>query len=211
MSATHINSRTGDRAGFATVVGGGVLLAAFTIDAATGVFGIGSLSSRSDFFAAYTVLGLGAILLAVGLAGTAVTYRRRFGTVTLAGLVSGATGALVVALGATLNVTAASPAEATTGGAVVFGGIALSALAALMTGGALWRIDVTRPAAGLLVAAFVGFVFALGVGEAITAVTGFQLAWSVCGILLGLGWVLFGNYVRARVDAEPTDRLTPVA
>lgn len=211
MSATHINSRTGDRAGFATVLGGGVLLAAFTVDAATGVFGLGSLSSRSDFFAAYTILGLGAVLLAAGLTGTAVAYRRRFGTVPLAGLVSGATGALVVAVGATLNVTAADPAAATTGGAVVFGGIALSALAALMTGSALWRIDVTRPAAGLLVAAFVGFVLALGLGEAITAVAGFQLAWSVCGVLLSLGWLLFGNHVRSRVDADAAERVAPVA
>lgn len=210
MTSTHVNTRTGDRAGFTTVVGGALLLTVFAVNAIADVVGVGVISGRGDYFAAYTILSLGALLLAAGLSGTAMVYRRRFGTMTLAGLVSGAAGALVMCIGAMLNFTAATPSEATTGGAVIFGGIALSAFAAFLTGSTLWRIDVTRSSAGVLVAAFFGFLLALLVGELITSVAGIQLAWSVCGILLSFGWLLFGNFVHSSIDTDKTERVAQV-
>lgn len=199
-------ARPGDRAGLLTLGGAALLVAAFLLDALTGAF---PLSVHADGTAptAYVLLALGTSVLAPGLAGTAMTYRRRFGPLTHLGLVTGAVGFLLMTVGAALNFTpSASAVEATTGSAVVFGGIALSALAALVTGFALWRIDVTRRSAAVLLTAFAGFVAVLVVGESVATLAGFDLGWSVFGVLLAAGWASLGNYVRTRSDAVHVDR-----
>ena len=199
---THESDRPGDRAGLATLGGAALLVAAFLVDALTGALGVAGVHGRSAYPTVYVMLALGTGLLAPGLATTAMTYRRRFGTFPFVGLVSGVVGFVLMSVGAALNLTANSAViSPTADGALVFSGIALSAFAALVTGLSLWNIDVAPSAAGVLVAAFVGFVAALLVGESVAAVAGFDLAWSVVGLLLATGWALFGNYVRTHVDA----------
>lgn len=208
ISTTHESTRPGVRAGFATLGGGALLVGAFLVDALTGALGVTGVHGRSAYPAVYVMLVLATALLAPGLAVTAMTYRRRFGTTTLVGLVTGVIGFLFVSVGAALNV--GSPSQTlspTAGGAVVFTGIALSAFAALLTGLALWRIDVARPAAAVLVAAFGGFVLAILVGDSVAAVAGFDLAWSAVGLLLAIGWAMLGNYIRTRVEVGRHERL----
>ena len=199
---TYDPALPGDRAGLATLGGAAHLVAAFLVDALTGAVGVTGVHGRSAYPTVYVMLALGTGLLAPGLATTALTYRRRFGTFPLVGLVSGVIGFVIMCAGAALDLTTTSAVVSpTAGGAIVFSGIALSAFAALVTGLSLWNIDVARSAAAVLVAAFLGFVAALLVGESVAAVAGFDLAWSVVGLLLATGWALFGNYVRTRVDA----------
>lgn len=206
---THETTTPGDKAGLATLGGGALLVTAFLVDALTGAFDVTGVHGRSAYPAVYVLLTCGTVLLAPGLASTAMTYRRRFGTFTLVGLVSGVIGFLFVSAGAALNFTAtATVVSPTAGGAIVFTGITLSAFAALITGLALWRINVTRPAAAVLVAAFGGFVLALLVGESVASMVGFDFAWSAVGVLLATGWAMFGNYIRSHVDSRRGDRLT---
>lgn len=209
MATQHTHARPGDRAGLLTIGGGALLATGFALDLLTGAFDIGTSTGRTDYLAAYALLAAGTLLLAAGVTGTAMVYRRRFGTFALAGLVSGAAGFLVTTLGAAMNFTAASGTGGT-GGAVVFSGLALSALAAFLTGAALLRIDVARLAGASLVVGFLAFAVVLVVGHGVVGAR-FDLVLSLYGLLLAAGWGLFGDYVRSRVDIGYVDRAAPAA
>lgn len=213
MSTTsYTRTQTGDYAGLATIGGGVLLLSAFVVDAATGAFTVEGVPASTEWLAAYALLTLGSLLLVGGLAGIAAVYRRTFGSFALAGIVAAAVGFLSVAVGAAMNFLYDGPADAdTTGGGLVFLGMLVLALGSLVTGLALLRARMAHSAAGLLVVGVLAYLVGFVVGEGVVDAIGFDLTWTLFGVLTPLGWALFGNYVRRAAETVTSDRVAPVA
>lgn len=212
MSTTYTRTESGDWAGLTTLVGGALLLGAFIVDIATGTADVPSGMSDLEALAFFGLVALSGLLLAAGLASIAFDYRRKFGTLGFIGLVAAAVGFLVMAMGALLTVvTGTTAVDSTLAGNLMFGGLIVATLSALVTGIALWRHRVARVAAALLVVAFLAFLMGAIVGETFVETMGFDLMWVIFGLSLSLGWTLFGNYVRTGGHAVRNDRTAPVA
>lgn len=209
MPTPYARTATGDRAGYVTIAGGLLLVGAFVVDAATGAFTVEGVPASTEWLAAYALLTLGSLLLVGGLAGIAAASRRTFGIATVVGA---AVGFLSVAVGAGMNLVYDGPAgETTTGGGFVFVGMVLVVFATLVTGVALWRLAVARVAAGLMVAGVLAFLTGFVVGVSLPETTGVDVAWTLFGVLMPLGWALFGNYVRTDHVIATEDLVTSVA
>lgn len=188
-------------------IGGGLLLlgAAGMLPFYPGADQAGAPGYRM-FFALFTS---GAILLAMGAAGSYLRYREVYGTLGVLGSALATIGALSMAVGGLLSFLYAGPVgEATSAGGFAFTGVVVALLGSALVGIALWRAGVATLAAILFVFAAAAFVLGLLAGP---TVAGVDLARLAFVLAFSLGWIGLGNDMR-RGPAVDTERTaTPAA
>lgn len=212
MSTFTLRSETGPWAGLATITGGALLAATSLLDATTGYGSVEGVPGSTAWLVGFGLLTVATLLLAIGLAGIVAGLRRRAGTDTFAGIVLGAVGFLLVAVGSGMNVGYEGAAgDFTAGSNFAFMGFLVVMLASLVTGIALWRRDVARTAAASLLGSVVVFVVGFAIGTTGIDATGGALVFLLVNLLLAAGWGLFGHAVRSDATTTTADRVAPVA
>lgn len=199
------------QAGLAAIAGGVLYALPWGLEDTTP-----ALSDGGSLYWLLGVVGIvAAALIAVGLWGVHARYGAQYGRIgrALASLMGLTIGGMMV--GHALNLVAptladpSQPANATLGGTIW--GLAMFATLILGIGYGivLWRADVSRLGAGLLIAALPLFFVGLVALAALAGVIGVNLGWLALGGPFGAAWVVLGY--RLWTDKMETSAPEPVA
>lgn len=196
-------------AGIGTIVGGGAVLVGSILDNVTNVT---STPATPEYVFTWSMLAVGAFLLLAGTAAAYARYGDAYGRLGLVGSLVAGLGFLSMTVGGVWNALYTGPvSDALPGGGFAFGGLLLAALGSLVLGLALRRSGVAGRAALFMIAAPVVLVATFVVGEALTALSGFDVMWLLFLTTFALGWVAFGDAVRYRANSAVDEPVAPVA
>lgn len=194
-------------AGFAGIVGG-VLYALSYLENNLTLFTREENALGFAFIVAVALTSY--VLLGVALHGFHAVHGERYGRIGryLVGLVTVTLGAMV--LGSSLNALFPSIADPNQAGATLGGtiwGLAMFVTLILLTGYGivLWRADVVRLGAALLMTNLVLFIGGLVIVDALGGGLATSLGWLAFGGPLGLAWIVLGrSLLDRRVDTPTT-------
>lgn len=209
MSALNVRTGPADYAGLATLTGGILLLTAFALDAATGVFSATGIPGSIEWLVAYGLMLIAGFLISIGLAGIVVKNGRDLGTATIIGVGIGAVGFFAIGVGSLMDIGyTGSAVETTIGGQFWFAGLLLVVIAMFVTGIGLIHHHIASYTGAVMLLATIAFVVGFLVGETVLEVTGVDIAWVVFVTSLCASWALLGYKARDDAQLGTTDRVS---